>query len=699
MPDKQWMNKRQRCIHMTIRDIDCKDFDVDDMINRFKEMHVSLFSFFCGGYVTTYPTSLQWQRISPWLEGRDLTGEILKAAHENGMVAFPMMDLGELPVTTAEANPDWASRKPDGSFYVKSDGIVSSCPLGGYVRKCSKDLLRELIERYGDQIDGIKFGGASYGFAQLCHCDNCKKIYKQDTGKELPDNPDAGGFPEYERWKQDKMKETVRYLVDVVHEFADIPVMGNSIWELGKGRSIDDLARDQDFVQVEIQTRYYFVPDERQTVWERFTFPTETTRYISQLSKRPPWVVTSYFLAWPWRRVAVPWNEQKIFLAQVSANGGSPMVNLSGGPPKVHQDQRGFRAIKELYGFMDENSELYENDRSGATVALISSNDTGLWAKYQPESHEKYMADLHAFEDVMNRRHIPFDIWDVDNIEGIEGGRYATLVLPAARVLTIEQAAQIKRLVDAGAGLVADITPGMLAPDGQKSDKALLDDLLGVASRAEARKGLDSPHAGQPQAYLKQGDEHAILEGLPCDLFAFAGSWFPIEAKPDVTAALRKGPAFRVFPEGMSYPDHPDTDEPMALCRDPEAGGRTVYFPFNVGHVLKRTAHPDYEKLIAQAIRWTARGNVPLDFPGRYDVLASLRLQDGRQNVHLINTAGRERLLDEYTPQYDIEFKVKTLCQTARLASTGEKIESKSEEGWLTIQLPRLVDYDIISIE
>ncbi len=81
---------------------------------------------------------------------------------------------------------------------------------------------------------------------------------------------------------------------------------------------------------------------------------------MTGVSDTPIWVVASYFLAWPWRRSAMAPAEQKVYLAQVAANGADPMVNLSGGPPAVHEDPRGFDAICDLYGFLATHQAYYE---------------------------------------------------------------------------------------------------------------------------------------------------------------------------------------------------------------------------------------------------------------------------------------------------------------------------------------------------
>ena len=56
--DNSWLNQRNCGIHMTIRDIDCENFDAQRMAKDFHDMGVNFFSFFAGGYVTTYPSKL-----------------------------------------------------------------------------------------------------------------------------------------------------------------------------------------------------------------------------------------------------------------------------------------------------------------------------------------------------------------------------------------------------------------------------------------------------------------------------------------------------------------------------------------------------------------------------------------------------------------------------------------------------------------
>ena len=69
-----WFSGRNRGVFLTIRDIDCADFDVQRLAEDLRRMHVSYAQFFASGYVTTHPTDLPYLRRSPYLGDRDLVG-------------------------------------------------------------------------------------------------------------------------------------------------------------------------------------------------------------------------------------------------------------------------------------------------------------------------------------------------------------------------------------------------------------------------------------------------------------------------------------------------------------------------------------------------------------------------------------------------------------------------------------------------
>ncbi len=701
---------RHRLIHMTIRDPDCPEFDVDHMIDTYTRWRVTGFSFFAAGYITTYPSKLPFMRLSPGMESRDLTGEIIEKAHRAGMIAVPMIDAGELPVEVARAYPEWPGRTRDGGLYHKTDTIVSACPNGGYVREGTRAMVEELAARY--DLDGMKFGGASQQMpGAVCYCDNCRRKYRQETGSELPadDDPSAPDYQSYLLWRDRVKEETVRYLVDMVHEVAGVPVVSNAVWHLGDGRDIRDPARSQDWVQVEVQPKYFGFTDDAPPEWARFKLATETSRYVTLLTKEPPWVVASYFLAWPWRRVATPYHEQKLILAQLAANGAAPMVNLSGGPPKVHEDPRGFQATEEVYTFMADRPEVFEGDESAATVALVYSEGCSNFASRIGRSRDLYVFGFHATENLLDEAHIAYDIVSADDLGRVASDRYDVVVLPAASVLSDAAIAALESHVRAGTGLVAWGDPGRFDADGTVRTGAPLGRLLGIESIEEAGGAIAAAgDVGAAQAYLRivgtpaagARDAEPLTDGIPAVYVPVAGPWWKVVSSAGTVAPVVRGPAFRVFPEGLSYPED-EPGDPIVLASGSRGDApRVVYMGFDAGHSAGRTAHPDSARLVTNAVSWASRAPQAVSLAGFPDVLLSLRRNGRSLWVHLVNTTGRQRLLTAFTPVFDLPLEVdaRVPLTAARLASTGESVDIARSGDRFVVTIPRLVDYDVVEL-
>jgi hypothetical protein len=685
-----WMSRRHRALHMTLRDIDCAEFDVAETIATFQRWNVTLFSFFAGGYVTTYPSKLPWQKVSRHLApGRDLCGEIIVAAHRAGMIAIPMIDLGELPLDLALEHPEWAAQHADGSPYLKTDGIAISCPLGHYRRGLARELVAELLERYGKDLDGLKWGGASYGFPPgIDHNPIAVEAYQSATGHELPE---TANDPDYAAWRVRTMAGTVAHLRDVVHQTAGVPVVGNSVWHLGGDMLLEELAHGQDLTQVEVQTRTHATPDGGDVCWERFSAPIETTRHTSACCESPPWVVASYFLAWPWRRVAVPYAEQKLYVAQIAANGATPMVNLTCGSPAHHEDPRGFRAIEELYGFMARHDAWYQDDHSAARIAVVYDHPSANAARAAGDLYRNYLDELHACEDTLDRWHLPYDLISSRMLEEGRGEMYHALVIPGPGHAAEATLDCLRALKEKGVGLV--VTGPVHEGSGLE--------FLGLKSVFQPQPFHVGRQMGMMQAYArfsKHRRDDLLNPNEP--LLAVSGHWQSVLETSGSDIPLRRAEPFRVFPEGISYPDRSDPGEPLAVFEDSATSARSVCFPFSLGRTIRRTGHPDAEHLLVNAISWVTRDKV-LPLCDRFrDVRMSLRESNQGLAVHLINTTGRSRYLTEFTAVRELDLRIPTgfVPTNVTQASSGLSLPFSHDGVRLHTLFPELIDYDLILI-
>ena len=109
-------------------------------------------------------------------------------------------------------------------------------------------------------------------------------------------------------------------------------------------------------------------------------------------------------------------------MVQILANGASPMVNLSGGHPAVHEDKRGFRAPTELFHLLRDHAEYYDGDRSRANVALVYYG--------RSDKEARYLEGFRGYERALRENQLPFDIISTKVVDEAHLARYRVLVLP-----------------------------------------------------------------------------------------------------------------------------------------------------------------------------------------------------------------------------------------------------------------------------
>ncbi|HZG86700.1 alpha-amylase family protein [Paenibacillus sp.] len=714
MGKADWLEQRSRGVHLTIRDIDVIDFDAERLATDLKAMSVNVLSFFCAGYVTVHPTSLSI-RVSPFLGDRDLTGDIVKALHAQDIRAVPAMDLSLIPGNAAELHPDWCSLDRDGHPYKANKDLGNfyiACPLSGYQNEYLSEILREIVTRY--DVDGIKFGGGSYGFSSygngICYCARCQEAYKEYSGNEVPANDDWNdpNWGVFQRWRQQRVVDRSKFLYDLVKSLrADLPVMCNSVafgdpgWTTKGALDIERMAQYIDAVQVEAQTRVRVEGDTNH--WDFLMMPAEEANFLNTVSDHQPWVLASYFQAWPWRRNAVPPAEQKVYMAQIYANGGNAILNLSGGPPKVHEDQRGFPAVASLYSFVEKNQAYFANDRSAANVALLYSQDT-LFYYGRDDAKARYVEAIRGFEQALSDYHIPFDIISDNFVNTGDLSKYAAIVLPSAACMSDSTAEALRAYVSNGGSLVATFETSLFDTDGNKRDEFLLSDLFQAAYQT-TESVMGENNGVFKQAYMNIRDaSHPLLKTIGDTKVIPASNQFcRVSAKNGGSVPLTLSAAFRVFPEGMSYTQQPDTGHPMAIASEHASGGRTVYFPGQPDTAYLRAGYPDWALLLANAVKWAVNDSLPLQTDAPQTVLTTIRSLQNKQAVHLVNVNGGRRMFAEIIPARDITVTLPATDafrpKRAYLLSDHVPLALKTDAQTVSVTVPVVIDYDVVVFE
>jgi hypothetical protein len=702
--DNTWLKERNCGIHMTIRDVDCAGFDAERMARDFHDLGVNFFSFFAGGYVTTYPSRLPESRISPWLGGRDLVREITEAAHRYGIKAAAMVDLSVLAPEVVEKHPDWAMVDREGRplEYNADAGVYAACIMGNYGRDYGLAMTREIVENY--EVDALKFGGGSYGFdSRICYCERCRESFKRECGLDLPAerNWKDPVFQRYHEWKTEKISATVIMLQDTVRSVKpDMPVMGNA-FTFG-ALDMERIAVNQEMVQLEAQGRISFDEDGAGSLLP-ITYTAEAASYMTNVTGTPTWLVVSYFVNAPWRRSAFSRAEQKVYMAQIMAHGASPMVNLSGGPPAAHEDRRGFAAPREIWCFLRDHREYYTADRSGAAVALVYSDRTVAYYG-QDDPVKNYVSPFRGFERALWEQHIPFDIISANSLFNGRLEKYRVLVLANFACMREKEAQAIRDFLSRGGGLIGDFETSLYDEYGGRRENFLLGDCFAVSYQDTAH--VFGERKKNKQNYLKIASRPPLLEGLEeTELILAAGRYCRVRAADGAEVSLILGAPFIMLPEGISRQTDPDIGDPMLVSRVHKGGGRTVYFAGQAGKLHNTMGLEEYSLLISGAVKWALKEKYPYRCNAPTSVMMSVRTQKGRVMLHFVNLSGGQRFLKENLPVYGIHVEADSgSCGELRRAfllgggKDGE-LPLQRENGVYRLTLPRLTDYEVVVLE
>ncbi|WP_320122017.1 alpha-amylase family protein [uncultured Sphaerochaeta sp.] len=701
-----WIKSRMTSVHMTIRDVDCQDFDVDAFIDAMQKLHIDFFSFFAGGYVTTYPSALEYQRISPYLEkGKDLAAEIVTKARAAGIVPIPMVDLGILPSKAAKDHPDWAQLDINGNMRVIDDENVQACLLSGWQTEYSALIVKELIDRY-PQIGGMKFGGSSYGFsANICYCKNCREGFYHATGLSLPESVDwdSDTYHEYVKWRYEQTALRVQQLYEMVKsQRDDLIVMGNSVcfgnptWTISSSLDQEKMVEYQDIIQIEAQERVFHTTNRDSLVWQSLTMSSEEAIYMQSLTDKPVIIVASYFLAWPWRRTAMEYAEQKYWLYQIIANGANPMINLSGGPPAVHEDKRGFKAPQEVFDFYTKYRNYYEADSPIAKIAIVYSQSSLIY--YGKENAFKsYVACLRGFERVLLDKHIAFDIISISDLKK-QGSKYSKVILANTACMSDEDCASVREYVKLGGVVLATAHTSLFDEFGKKRSDFGLSDLFGVNYLGSDKKlGVDERNIEMQTYGVIPEDSSAFpsfteVKIVPVDHFACTFSLDEAEL------ILKLSPTFRVFPEGLSYPMSPIMQGDALAVKRNFGDGLVYYFGWPLGREYYELGQSDICNVIMDVLQPDNNGFTVI---GPKSVNAFFREQKNRINIHLVNRTGGDRFLTEIVPVCNIEIRYYGRENIRRVFSvqSNREVSIQKHQDSISVLLPKLDDYDIIAFE
>ena len=202
-----WYRRTLRWGQTNITEIDPARYDIDWWRGHWTRTKTQGVIVNAGGIVAYYPSRVPLHRPAEHLGGRDLFGELCRAAHETGLVVFARMDSNRAHEEFHRAHPDWFAVDASGRPH-KAGELFVTCVNSPYYDEHIPAILREIAERYHPEgFTDNSWSGLGRG--TICYCENCRRTFRRRSGEDIPRGTDWNDpvYREWIRWNYDRRLE------------------------------------------------------------------------------------------------------------------------------------------------------------------------------------------------------------------------------------------------------------------------------------------------------------------------------------------------------------------------------------------------------------------------------------------------------------------------------------------------------------
>lgn len=649
--------------------------DTDAFVQKLVDLHVNAVVLPTAGIAAFYPTEVPFHVRAPSLpEGRDLVGEIVSKAHAQGIYVVGRFEWTvNQDKSLIEAHPDWVQRDPQGNSPLWNDTHLM-CVNGGYMQEHIFKVMDEALTRF--PLDGMFFnyGGGQRNAFGPCHCDNCRRLYSEAYGKDLPTAPDA----DYVAF----MNDCAGRLAARIKTFAKGKIPGLNYMV---GREADSTNSETHGAPI-AEAHAFWLYDASETV----------NRYRAAHPDRMSFNNDSAFMDGRWRYSHRSAPEGEIRAFQNMANGAGPYLFVNGNHEQF--DRNGEKGALPAFKFHSDNQDLYVRQENAARVLLFDVPqrtltqalfrfDERVAGEGQPPGNggfgyrdstelgsggENTKTSMSGFFRLLSESHIPFVLSrDLSWIDS-DPGRYDLVI--SSQGAPAELDAYLRQ-------------GGRVLAAGATRPELDLPPTVRLWSRKETLA-----------SYWRVRD-HDLLPSLrDADLMFFYSDYLELES---AGSALTMVPRTKVNPMEMVGEGLHDTDRPGLHLAD-YGQGRLAYIPWDLGDLYYRASVVHHASLFGDVVdHLLPRGRqIRTNAHPMVQITLQRQAHAGRTLVHFVNLSGAAQVAyHPAIPMGRIEVEVEGRFQSARMASTGRNLPLRRRDDHTTFSLPQLDTYDVVVLQ
>ncbi|MEJ7740038.1 MAG: beta-galactosidase [Chitinophagaceae bacterium] len=725
-PEAPWYNRVTRWGQINITEKDPPQYDIPWWRKFWKQTHTEGVVINAGGIVAYYPTLIPLHRKAEYLQGRDMFGELCRAAHEDGLVVFARMDSNRAHEDFYKAHPDWFAIDAAGKPYKAADLFIS-CVNSPYYQEHIPAILKEIEQMY--HPEGFTDNSWSgLGRESICYCENCKKSFRDKAGQNIPSkkNWDDKVYKQWIRWNYDRRLE----IWDLNNRTTKAAGGVHCIWSGMNSGSISGQCRSfRDYKEIAKRAAIIMLDDQARSDAGGFQHNGEIGKLVHGLlgwNKLIPESMAMYQAGRPgFRLTSKPQPEAKMWMIEGIAGGIQPWWHMVAA---YHEDRRMYQTAAPFLSWHKGNEAYLLNRKPIANVGVVwSQQNTDFYGR--DNAAELVELPWRGMTQALIRARIPYLPVHADHINR-DASQFSLLVLPNLALMTNDQVTAVRTFVDQGGSLIATGDTSLFDEMGDPRADYALSDLFSahlstprnvktgpaiekMAGEAyhtymrltpELRAQMVGPHTGKEP--LVAGQRHAILKGFEeTDILPYGGLLEPLRIDSGAEVLMTFIPQFPPYPPEKSYMREAKTDIPGVIVKTTSKGGRVVFIPADIDRQFGRGNLPDHGNLLANIIRWTVKGDLPLTVQGAGLVDCHLYQQPGRLILHIVNltsAATWRQPLDEFIAIGPLTVKVRLPASVSGrnllpLVSNG-KISATVANGFTQFEIKSILDHEVIVI-
>lgn len=661
-----WKDWPWRLVQTNLREIDMLDIDAERYVEDLKKFKATVAMINTSGIIASYPTKLPFHFQSPYLKGDSLES-IIKACHDANIKVIARMDFSKVRRPIYEAHPEWAYVSPKGEI-VDYNGDVHVCINGDYQQKYALEIIKETLTTL--DVDGVFFNMAGYqvrdysgNYYGICHCESCKRKFKEMFDLPLPDVEDIND-PVYKKYMLFKKKTIIDYdkkLYNFIKSLRPDVCIANN------------MAFKKDFYRQESNTAV----DRPLPHWQYSA--SDNTKFVT--SSYPDMISSNTsvdFIDIPYRHVAISPYQQKLRLAQNLANGGMVDYYVIGRLDN-QEDKSGHEAVREIFHYHAKNQDEYQGLISEANIALLNGPDNNQdeyrgWFRFLVENH--FLFDTLMIDAAMERS------WS----------KYNTIIIPDYRFISDELCAKIDEFVSAGGTAIA-VAHSAFGDDEYQARDTIPLKCLGIQEIKQER-------ADMRPSYFKIDIKDQFKRLCNTNLIYMDDSYIYADYNDEVERYLKLIPPHMFGPPERCYYTVV-TDYP-AFTINKFGKGKGVYIPWCPGSLFYRQGHTNTTDFVADLLE-NILGIIPVtgNLSPMIEVTLFKQKDQGAHLLHLVNGTGHFGVtFFEPVPMsgLTVGIQYKGVPLSVKSLVTGEEYRFKNNNGELIIEIPKLEMFDAVKI-